>query len=76
MPCILGEEYCQFREVDPMPRHENVHDAHYLYYPNRTTLSVFCPEFRPKVASTLGLYGVPDQCELHSNRLTTIANRN
>ena len=59
-----------------MPKHENVHDAHYLYFPNMTTVSVLCPEFRPKVASILVLYSVPDQRELYSNRLTTIADRN
>ena len=72
---IIIFQHCQFREVEPKPRHENVHDAHNLYFPNRTTVSILCPEFRLKVASILGLYSVPDQCELHSNRLITVADR-
>ena len=58
-------QHCHFREVEPMPKHENVHDARYLYFSNKTTVSVLCPEFHPKVASIIDLYSVPDQCELH-----------
>ena len=45
------------------------------FFPNRTTVSVLCPNFKPKVASIIGLYRVPAQCTLHSNGLTTIADR-
>ena len=57
------------------PHHENVHHAHYLYFLNRTTVSVLCSNFHPRVASIVGLYRIPDQCELHLDKLTTIANR-
>ena len=68
-------KHCQFREMRSEPHHENVHYAHYLYFSNRTTVSVLCPNFHPRVASIVGLYRIPDQCELHSDKLTTIADR-
>ncbi len=66
---------CNFKEVIPTSKHETVQEAHYLYFPNKTTASVICPGLSPRIASVEGLYSVPDQCELHSNTLTTIANR-
>lgn len=66
---------CHFKEVEPAPKHETIQEAHYIYFPNRTTVSVICPGLNTKVASVDGLYSVPDQCELHSNTITTIANR-
>ncbi len=65
---------CHFKEENPTPRHETVQDSHYLYFPNKTTVSVVCPALQPKIASIEGLYRVPDQCELHSPTFTTIAN--
>lgn len=66
---------CQFKEIDNIAKHETVQDSHYIYFPQRTTVSVLCPNFNAQVASVVGLYSVPDQCELHSDKLTTIANR-
>ncbi len=68
-------ENCHFKEIIPTPKHETVQEAHYIYFPNRTTISVICPNLSPKIASVEGLHSVPDQCELHSSTLTTIANR-
>ncbi len=66
---------CHFKEVEPAPKHETVQEAHYIYFPNKTTVSVICPGLRAKLASVDGLYSVPDQCELHSSAITTAANR-
>ena len=66
---------CHFKEVNANPRHENVQDSHYIFFPNRTTVSVVCPNLQPKIASIEGLYRVPTTCEFYSNKLTTIANR-
>ncbi len=66
---------CHFKEETPAPCHETVQDSHYLYFPNKTTVSVVCPALQPQIASIEGLYRVPDQCELHSPTLTTVANR-
>ena len=68
-------ETCQFKVLDNLPKHETVQDSHYIYFPQQTTVSVICQNFRAKVASVIGLYKVPDQCELHSDLLTTIANK-
>ncbi len=54
-------------------KHENSHDSHYLFFPNRTRVSIVCPELKPKVASVEGLHSVPDQCQLHSDNFSTIA---
>ncbi len=66
---------CHFKEEIPTPRHETLQDSHYFYFPNKTTVSVLCPELQPQIAAIEGLYRVPDQCELHSPTLTTVANR-
>ena len=66
---------CHFKEVVTNPRHETVQESHYFYFPNRTTVSIVCPNLQPQVASLEGLYRVPDQCELYSPSLTTVANR-
>ncbi len=66
---------CHFKEVESGPKHETVQEAHYVYFPNRTAISVICPGLSTKVASVDGLYSVPDQCELHSSAITTVANR-
>ena len=55
---------CHFKEVVTNPRHETVQESHYFYFPNRTTVSIVCPNLQPQVASLEGLYRVPDQCEL------------
>ena len=39
-------KHCQFRDVRLEPHHENVHHAHYLYFPNRTTVTVLCLNFQ------------------------------
>ena len=68
--------HCYFTQVkDMVPRHENLHDTHYLFFPNRTKVSIICPSLEPKVAAVYGLYRVPDQCELHAPYMSTIANR-
>ncbi len=66
---------CPFKEVEPAPKHETVQEAHYIYFPNKTSVSVICPGLSTKVPSVDGLYSVPDQCELHSSNITTVANR-
>ncbi len=66
---------CHFKEEHPTPRHHTLQDSHYFYFPNKTTVSVVCPELQPQIAAIEGLYRVPDQCELHSPTLTTVANR-
>ncbi len=66
---------CHFKEVEPAPKHEAVQEAHYIYFPNKTTVYVICPGLSIKVASVDGLYSVPDQCELHSSAITTVTNR-
>ncbi len=66
---------CHFKEENPIPRHETVQGSHYLYFPNKTTVSVVCPGLQPQIASIDGLYGVTDQCELLSSTFTTITNR-
>ena len=68
-------ENCQFKEALPRAKHVNIENSHYLFFPNQTKISVNCPGFRPEVAAIIGLYKVPDQCELNSEALTTIANR-
>ena len=68
-------ETCHFKVLDNLPKHETVQDSNYIYFPQQTTVSVICQNFRAKVASVIGLYKVPDQCELHSDLLTTIANK-
>lgn len=55
--------------------HENLHSTHYLFFPNKTKVSVVCPAVEPKVAAVYGLYRVSDQCELHAPGMSTIANR-
>ncbi len=68
--------HCHFKEImHPTAKHENVLDSHYLFFPNRTRVSIACPELRPKVASVEGLHSVPDQCQLHSDNFSTIADR-
>ncbi len=66
---------CHFKEENPIPRHETVQGSHYLYFPNKTTVSVVCPALQPQIASIDGLYRVPDQRELHSSAFTTVSNR-
>ncbi len=66
---------CHFKEETPTPRHETIQESHYLYFPNKTIVSVICPGFQTQIASVEGLYRVSDQCELHSPTLTTVANR-
>ncbi len=66
---------CHFKEVEPAPKHETVQEAHYINFPNKTTISFIHPGLITKVASVDGLYSVPDQCELHSSAVTTGANR-
>ncbi len=66
---------CNFKEENPTPRHETVQDSHYLYFPNKTTVSVVCPALQPQIASVESLYRVPDQCEFHSPTFTTVENR-
>ena len=39
---------CHFKEEDPIPRHETVQESHYFYFPNRTTVSIVCPNIKPK----------------------------
>ena len=68
-------ENCHFKVLENKTQHETVQDSHYFFFPHRTTVSVVCPHFNAKVASVTGLYRVPNQCELHSDVLTTIANR-
>ncbi len=34
---------CNFKEVEPAPKHETVQEAHYIYFPNKTTVSAICP---------------------------------
>ncbi len=65
---------CHFKEEDPTPRHETVQESHYFYFPNKTTVSIVCPNLQPHIASIENLYRVPSQCELHSPTLTTVAN--
>ncbi len=60
-------ETCQFKVLENIPKHETVQYSHYIYFPVQTTVSVLCPKFRAKVASIVGLYKVPSQCELHSD---------
>ncbi len=64
---------CHFKEVEPV--HETVQEAHYIYFPNKTTVSVICPGLSTNVALVDGLYSAPDQCELHSSTITTVVNR-
>ncbi len=66
---------CHFKEETPTPCHETIQESHYIYFPNKTTVSVICRGFQPQIVSTEGLYLVPDQSELHSPTLTTLANR-
>ncbi len=66
---------CHFKEIKPTPKHKTDQEAHYFYFPNKTTLSVICPGLRTRIALVEGLHSVPDQCELHTDTLTTIANR-
>lgn len=66
---------CHFKEEIPTPRHETVQESHYFYFPNKTTVSIVCPNLQPQIASIEGLYRVPDQCEFYSPSLTTVANR-
>ncbi len=66
---------CHIKEVEPALKHETVQEAHYINFPNKTTISVICPGLSTKVASVDGLYSIPDQCELHSSTITTVANR-
>ena len=66
---------CPFKEEHPIPYHETLQESHYFYFPNKTTVSVICPSLLPEIASIVGLYRVPVQCELHSSALTTVATR-
>ena len=66
---------CKFNHVESAPRHETVQESHYIFFPNQTTVSIVCPNINTKVVSVQGLHKVPDQCELHSHTITTIANR-
>ncbi len=36
---------CHFKEETPTPHNETVQESHYLYFPNKTTVSVICPGF-------------------------------
>ncbi len=66
-------ENCHFIEVIPTSKHGTLQEAHYIYFPNKTTVSIICPGLSPRIASVEGLHSVPDQCELQSSILTTIA---
>ena len=67
---------CYFTKIkDVVSKHENIHDTHYLFFINKTRVSIVCPNLEPQVAAIYGLYKVPDQCELHAPGMSTIANR-
>ncbi len=59
-------EICHFKKVMPTPKHESVQEAHYTYFPNKTTAYVICPGLRPKIPSVDGLHSVTNQYDLHS----------
>ncbi len=68
--------HCHFKEImHPTPKHENVHDTHYLFFPNRPRVSIVCPELKPKDASVEELHFVPDQCHIHFDNFSNIADR-
>ena len=65
---------CHFKEIQPIIKHETVQEAHYIYFPRPTTVSIVCQDSIQKSAIVNGSYSVPDSCELHSMNISTIAN--
>ncbi len=60
---------CHFKEVEPAPKHETVQEAHYIYFPNKTTVSVICSGLGTKVASVDGyIYSSPQASEPKSKK--------
>ncbi len=54
------------RGQKPLQERVNIHNTHYIFFINKTTVSISCSGIKSKVVVVYGLYNVPDQCELHA----------